>query len=424
MRVTVMGGGYVGLVTSLGLAHLGHRVTCVEPDADKRNRIAQKQAPFFESGIPEALHATPLTRFSVSATAETVAESDCVIVAVGTPSTKTGTMDDRFIRQAVGDIAERLRPEEKTVVAIKSTVLPGTTDGLESIFQEKKWVRGRDYFLCATPEFLREGQAWHDFFHPDRIVLGIDAPAAAAVLRKLHKGIPADVIETTPKTAEMVKYVSNSFLASKISFTNQVARLCEAMHVNVDEVFNAVGKDRRIGPAFFTAGTGFGGSCFPKDVRALAALASRHDVAMTGLEQTLVQNQDQPRYIVDWIETHVRLEGQRVGVLGIAFKPGTDDVRESRAIDLMQAFLERKSHVNAFDPQAAVPLPLRDAVHAKPSANQLVADSDIIVVATPWPEFTKELMRTSKPVFDPWRMLSKSETDAKKNYHAFAAGQE
>lgn len=422
MRVTVMGGGYVGLVTSLGLTHLGHHVTCVEPDADKRNRISQKKAPFFESGIQEALETTSPERFSVTRTAESVADSDCIIIAVGTPSKNDGQMEDRFIKQAARDIAEQLRPEKKTVVAVKSTVVPGTTDKLETIFHEKNKIRGRDYFLCATPEFLREGQAWHDFFHPDRIVLGTDAPEAASVLRNLHNGISSDIIETTPKTAEMVKYVSNSFLATKISFANQVARLCQALHVNVDEVFNAVGKDRRIGPAFFTAGTGFGGSCFPKDVRALAELARRHDVAMTGLEQTLAQNQDQPRHVVDWIETHVRLEGQRVGVLGIAFKAGTDDVRESRAIDLMQALLERKCHVNAFDPQAVVPQPLHHLVHTKPSAAQLVAESDVIVVATPWPEFKTVVKRCSVPVFDPWRVLSTKEANDTSGYHAWAAG--
>jgi UDPglucose 6-dehydrogenase len=434
VKVVIIGTGYVGLVSGVGLADIGHEVVCVDVDPKKVELINSGTSPIHEAGLDELLRKN-ISSGALSATTDiksAIVGAEVSMIAVGTPL-DGNEIDLKFIRQAAKDIASALQlAAEYHVVCVKSTVVPGTTESVVGKILEENSSRklGVDLGLTMNPEFLAEGSAVYDFMNPDRIVIGaIDAPSSS-VMRRLYEYFSfADFVHTTPATAEMCKYASNAFLATVISFTNEIANLCsEIDEVDVVDVLNAVYKDRRLSPitphgritpgllSFLFPGTGFGGSCFPKDVKALAFYGSSLNRPMIILQSVLETNQLQPAITVDLITQALgNLEGKRVSVLGLAFKPGTDDVRETPALSIIQILLEKKAMVVAHDPIAINSMKSTYPwlqVEYQSDVQDAVVDADAVVFATRWPEYLtiyQNLKSRSVPVIDGRRFLDKQE---------------
>lgn len=380
----MVGAGYVGLVTGACLAEIGHRVHLVEIDPGRLAALREGRAPIHEPGLEELLRRVIAEgRFEVFGDiGAALGGAGIVMVAVGTPPTEDGDADLSQVRGAIASITAHARPG--TVVAIKSTVPPGTTAGL---------IRsaGRaDLAIVMCPEFLREGSALHDFRHPTRIVVGGDDPQACRRVAALFGSLEAPVILTDGTSAEMIKYGTNAFLALKISFINEIAQLCELTDASVDAVAEGMGLDPRVGRSFLNAGLGFGGSCFPKDVRALEATAGYHGQSFWMLKSAIEVNAQQRRRFVAKIRAAVggSLEGRAVAVLGLAFKPGTDDMRQAPAIDVIRHLEDLGATVTATDPVAlGTAAPRLPATRLVATAYEAVTDADAVVVVTEWPEF-------------------------------------
>ena len=380
--VCVIGAGYVGIVTAVGLASLGRRVTVIEIDGTRRAAVAAGRAPIHEPGL-DALLAEQVRagRLRVSGDlGEGLRGSGIVIVAVGTPPTAHGDADLSQVRAVVASIAAAAEPD--TVVAVKSTVPPGTVLSLQR-------TAGDRVAVVMCPEFLREGTALEDFRSPARLVVG-GPEAAARRVAALFTELGGELILTDPTSAELIKYGSNAFLALKISFINEIARLCELTGADVDAVAEGMGRDPRVGRAFLNAGLGFGGSCFPKDVRALEATAGFHGESFWLLKAAIEVNAQQRRRFVAKVRSVLGgdVDGRRIAVLGLAFKPGTDDLRQAPALDVIRHLEELGASVSATDPVA-----MDRARHLLP-ATDLCADAyacargaDVVVLVTEWPEF-------------------------------------
>jgi UDPglucose 6-dehydrogenase len=418
--IAVIGTGYVGLVTGACFAELGNDVVCLDVDKSRIESLRSGNVPFFEPGLEELVRrnasAGRLT-FEVDP-ARAIPGAAIVFLAVGTPQTADGSADLAYVRQAAVTIAENLGRD--TVVVNKSTVPVETGDLVAAIIRERKASTHR-ISVVSNPEFLREGSAINDFMHPDRIVLGVDDVGAAATMRHLYAPLNAKIIETDVRTAEMIKYTANAFLATKISFANQIALICERVGADVGDVMRGAGADQRIGTAFLGAGIGFGGSCFPKDLAALSHVAERVGVVPSLLEATLAINREQIERAVERIERHVgALQGTRIAVLGLAFKPQTDDVRDSPAIALIEAFLEKGATVAAHDPVAITTAGRRlgSRVTLAQNAYEASSGADVLVVATDWNEYKQLDLRIMKTrmrgslVFDGRNVLEPKEVVA------------
>ena len=409
MQISVIGCGYVGLVSGVCLAEKGHAVVCVDIDQAKVDRINRGEPPIHESGLEELLHRNLRGRFRATTDLrEAVINSDLTIIAVGTPFAGD-EIDLRFIKEAALQIGAVLKEKSAYhVVLVKSTVVPGTTDEVVTPLLEKASEKksGQDFGVGMNPEFLREGEAVSDFLNPDRIVLGAIDNRSADVLDDLYLPFHgADKLRTNPRTAETIKYAANSLLATMISFSNEIANLCSAIGgVDVVEVMHGVHLDKRLSPilsngqrivpgftTYIEAGCGFGGSCFPKDVKALIAHGEKVGSPMRLLSKVVEVNELQPGRLIDLIKRHhPRLEQLAVSVLGVAFKPGTDDIRESPALPVLDILLKEKAKVTVFDPIATAPL--RAAFQGRPItyANQLkeaLNTADVVVLMTRWKEF-------------------------------------
>jgi len=409
VRVAVIGSGYVGLVTGACLAGLGHDVTCVDVDPEKVRRINAAEPPIHEAGLPELLART--VGRSLRATtdlAAAVRDAELTMIAVGTPFDGTA-IDLTAVREAARRIGEALRDADGYhVVVVKSTVVPGTTeDVVRPILEAASGRRaGADFGVGMNPEFLREGSAVEDFLAPDRLVLGGIDERSRDAMATLYAGFAGvDVVRTTPRTAEMIKYASNSLLATMISFANEIGNVCAATEgVDVVEVMRGVLLDRRQSPiladgtrvvpgatTYLQAGCGFGGSCFPKDVRALIAYAASAGAATPLLEAVMEVNREQPHRVVAMLRRHFpSLRGVRVAVLGLAFKPGTDDVRESPAIPVVRALVAEGAAVRAYDPiatQAAARVLADAPVALCDDLGAAIDDAQAIVLLTSWDEF-------------------------------------
>lgn len=389
MSVAVIGTGYVGLVTGACLAELGHRVTCIDTNTDKIAMLQSGAMPFFEPGLPELVErnvAAGRLSFSTSV-GEGTKGSEIVFIAVGTPPGDDGRPDLRYVRQAAVDIARSL--DGPKLVVDKSTVPIGTGDLVAGIIREHQ-SRPFEISVASNPEFLREGSAIRDFMQPDRIIVGAAEASAAEKLRQLYAGLDAPVIVTDVRSAELTKYAANAFLAAKLSFVNCIAQICEESGANISEVVAGVGSDPRIGPAFLGAGLGFGGSCFPKDVLGLINIARDYAVSPRMLECILEVNHDQVERLVRRVSSALGgLEGKRVGLLGLAFKPNTDDVRESQAVHLAARLIERGAEVVAHDPvvrrtDRALP---HDRMIYVNSFYSAAKQADALIVATEWDEY-------------------------------------
>jgi UDPglucose 6-dehydrogenase len=391
MRIAMIGTGYVGLVSGACFADFGHRVCCVDKDADKIDGLNNGRMPIWEPGL-EALVKANAERGRLTFTtdlAAAVKEAEAVFIAVGTPTRRgDGHADLTFVFQAVRELAKFIAPG--TVVVTKSTVPVGTGDQIEQILKEEG-VTGVS--VASNPEFLREGAAIADFKHPDRIVVGAEDDHAQDVLREIYRPLflnRAPILITGRRTAELTKYAANAFLAVKISFINEIANLCEAVDADVQDVARGIGLDNRIGPKFLHAGPGYGGSCFPKDTLALLKTADDAGVDQRIVRTTVEVNDERKEQMVERVANAVGgdLTGKKVGVLGLAFKPNTDDMREAPSVPLVNGLLARGAQVSAFDPVAREQAEkVFTGIEFANDAYAAADGADALVMVTEWDEF-------------------------------------
>jgi len=391
MRIAMIGTGYVGLVSGACFADFGHRVTCVDKDAAKIERLNAGEMPIWEPGL-EALVKSNVERGRLTFTtdvAASVTDAEAVFIAVGTPARRgDGHADLTYVFEAIRELAQFIKPG--TVVVTKSTVPVGTGDRIEAILKEEG-VEGVS--VASNPEFLREGAAIADFKHPDRIIVGAEDDRAQEVLREIYRPLflnRAPILITGRRTAELTKYAANAFLAVKISFINEIADLCEAVDADVQDVARGIGLDNRIGPKFLHAGPGYGGSCFPKDTVALLQTADNAGVEQRIVATTVSVNDDRKGRMVDRVERALGgdVAGKRVGILGLAFKPNTDDMREAPSIPIVKGLVERGAKVAAFDPVARHQAePMLPGIEFADDAYAAADGADALVIVTEWDEF-------------------------------------
>src|SRR5881397_3551751 len=393
----VVGLGYVGLSTAACLASKFH-VIGVDLDKEKVKLIGRGVAPFREKGL------SPLLRkhvqsgmLSCTTDSDPISTADFVFTAVGTPSTTSGEIDLSQVKSAVQSIGRAMaESKRRPVVIVKSTVVPGTSRSLVRVLEQYSGKSlGEGFGLCSNHEFLREGQAVRDTMEPSRIVIGPFDPFSRhrvlSLYRQFYGKQMPPIVDTSPETAELIKYSSNAFLATKISFINLMARLCEKIPgSDVKDVARGMGLDPRIGSLFLQAGPGFGGSCFPKDVQALVDYAKRLGVDPSILESTLEVNETQPDNVVSQAEKMLnRVDGKKIAVLGLAFNPNTDDIRESRAIPVIRKLVSKGAMVGAYDPMAmdGAKRELGPIITYSTNAKACVKDTDLVIIMTAWPEF-------------------------------------
>lgn len=392
MDIVVIGTGYVGLCSGVGLASKGHRVVCIGRKREKIDAINKGIPPLYEEGLEKMLQ-TVVAEGRLKATDDinAVKQAQVTFICVGTPSTKEGRIDLRQLEAVARQIGEVLKEREGfPVFVVKSTVVPGTTEKVIAILEEASGKKaGKDFGMCMNPEFLREGKALEDFLKPDRIVVGELDKKSGDVLEELYTGFDVPILRTGLKTAEMIKYASNSFLATKISFSNEIGNLCKRLGIDVYEVMKGVSLDKRISPRFLEAGIGFGGSCFPKDVSALTSLAEDIGGDSQLLTGVLTINKRQRFKIVEQLESKIgNLSGKKIALLGLAFKPGTDDIREAPSLDIIKTLLDKGASVRAYDPQARENMKkIYPEIQYVDTAKDSLANSDACLILTEWDEF-------------------------------------
>lgn len=405
MNIAVFGAGYVGLVTAVCLATQGNKVMVVEKDADKLQKLQGGRVTFYEPDV-ESLLDDAMASGKIAFTndsAAAVASSELLFLCVGTPALPDGSADlsqvesvMKTILKNLQDLPARIESRGKLVV-VKSTVPVGTADRLSRMAALHMHGLGNgsriDIEVASNPEFLREGAAVHDFLFPDRIVIGVESERGERLLKTLYSSFECPVIVADTRTAEMIKYASNSFLATKISFINMVSDLCDKVQADVAQVAKGMGYDKRIGEQFLKAGIGFGGSCFPKDLQAFASVGRKHHVKVELLEQVIRINQDRPLKLLEKLKDALWvLKGKRLTVLGLTFKPNTDDVRDCPASHVIAGLLREQADVVAYDPvgianfKAAYP-DLSSRIRFADHAYEACERSDGIVLLTEWPSF-------------------------------------
>jgi UDPglucose 6-dehydrogenase len=392
MRIVMIGTGYVGLVSGACFADFGHQVACIDKDAGKISALQNGKIPIYEPGLDQLVAsnvAAGRLDFNVDLT-DAVAQADAVFIAVGTPSRRgDGHADLSYVHAAAREIAKNL--QGFTVVITKSTVPVGTGDEVERVIAETN--PEADVVVASNPEFLREGAAIRDFKHPDRIVVGTEDERARKVIAEIYRPLylnQAPIMYTGRRTAELIKYAANAFLATKITFINEIADLAERTGADVQEVARGIGLDNRIGSKFLHAGPGFGGSCFPKDTRALVKTAEDHGVPLRIVEAVLAVNDARKRAMARKVAAVFggNLRNRTIGILGLAFKPNTDDMREAPSIPLITALQDLGAKVQAYDPvsieQAKLELP--DVTYCD-SPYSCAANADALVIVTEWEQF-------------------------------------
>ena len=388
-NIAVIGVGYVGLVTGTCLADMGNTVSCIDINEQKIEMLDAGEIPIFEPGLAELVHRNVQAgrlRFTTSYE-EGLKDAEYVFIAVGTPSGVDGEADLKYVHAAAESIAQIM--DHPLIIVNKSTVPVGTGDWVADIVRNARHD-DIDFWVVSNPEFLREGSAVTDFLNPDRVVLGSFEHEAADRVAQLYLPLRAPIMITDLRTAEMIKYASNAFLASRISFINEIANICEALGADVKEVAAGMGYDKRIGSGFLDAGVGYGGSCFPKDVKALAHMASIHGRHPQLLRAIMEINQDQRRAIIRKIRTLINgVSGKTIGILGLAFKPNTDDIRDAPAIEIIRLLQNEGASIRAYDPvavdNARVSLP-SDVVFCS-DVYEVAQGCDALVLLTEWNEF-------------------------------------
>lgn len=392
MRVTMIGTGYVGLVSGTCFADFGHVVTCVDKDAGKIDRLNKGEIPIYEPGLDDlvAKNVEAERLFFTTDAKQAIAQADAVFIAVGTPSREEdGHADLSYVYAAAEEIAGAM--EGFTVVVNKSTVPVGTGDEVDALI--RKVNADAQFAVVSNPEFLREGAAIKDFMQPDRVVIGTDDPQAEAVMRELYQPLAVTetpILFTARRTSELIKYAANAFLAVKITFINEIADLCEKVGANVLDVSKGIGLDGRIGHRFLNAGPGYGGSCFPKDTLALTKTANEHQSPMRIVDTLVAVNTERKRAMAGKIIRAMGgdVSGKTIGILGLAFKPNTDDMRDAPSLDILPMLQDAGAIVKAYDPEA-----MEEASHLMPgieytdNAYDTIEGADAMVVITEWDEF-------------------------------------
>ena len=409
MRICVVGAGYVGLATGVMFGKLGHEVVVADIDPFRVKTVNTGHLPFFEPPLEKELKRL-VDKDKLTAMADVedaVIDARFVFICVQTPSLPSGRIDIGPVKSASRTIAKALAssPTRKTVV-MKSTVVPSTTDSVVKPILEKysRMKAGKDFGLCMNPEFLQEGSALKDSMEPSRIVIGSEDRRTARELLELYRPIKSQKIVTDVRSAEMIKYASNTFLATKISYSNEIANMCERFGIDSSAVLEAVGMDPRIGPLFLKPGLGFGGSCLPKDVKALKDKARHEGYSSILLASLISINDRQPSEGVRLLERVIgSLEGKRIAVLGLAFKGGVDDTRDTRAVPLVMELLGKRAQVIAFDPMAMANfIKLMPSIRYAASLEECLKDADGCIIQADWPEFgrmgRKEFSLMRRPV--------------------------
>ncbi|UJF34328.1 UDP-glucose dehydrogenase family protein [Paenibacillus hexagrammi] len=403
MRITVIGTGYVGLVSGVCFSNLGNEVTCVDKDKSKIDMLLRGEVPIFEPGLKDLIeHNVSENRLSfTSDLSKSVKSAEIIIIAVGTPSLPNGEANLQYIEQAVREVAVALNGYK--IIMTKSTVPVGTNEHIASIMSE---LTAHNFDVVSVPEFLREGSAVKDTFHPDRIVIGVNNKRAEQQICDLHKPLTENIIVTDVRSAEMIKYASNAFLATKISFINEVANICEKVGADVTMVAKGMGQDRRIGPSFLSAGIGYGGSCFPKDTDALIQIAGNVEYNFKLLRAVVEVNKDQRFNVTNKLmDVYRDLKDKTITIWGLAFKPNTDDVREAPSIEIVETLVKLGAKLKVYDPIAMEKFRVFSGIVGLEYCNnamEAAAGSDAICLLTEWDEFSNiDLQELGKVVRTP-----------------------
>lgn len=418
MKISVIGCGYVGLVSGVCFADSGHTVTCIDNDNKKIQLLKDNQVPIYEPGLDELLLKNIKgnnLHFELNIN-ENIKDSEIIIITVGTPTDKNGEADLTFVRQCANEIAEFISPN--TLVIVKSTVPVGTCDEIEGIINEK--CAHSEFSVISNPEFLREGNAIYDFMNPDRIVIGIKDQNHKKRIIDLYTNISNEdkILFTSRRSSELIKYASNSMLAMRIIFINEIADLCEKIGADVTDIAKGIGLDKRIGPHFLEPGPGFGGSCFPKDARALIESGKKFDAPQTLLESVILGNENRKKNISKKILD--KLDGQyenQIGILGVTFKAETDDMREAPSLIIIPDLQDNGMNVSVYDPEGEEEASkLIENVNWKQTAYEAAEDVDCLVILTDWKEFKdldliklkdkmkRPLIYDFRNIFDPDKM--------------------
>ncbi|MEX0649432.1 MAG: UDP-glucose/GDP-mannose dehydrogenase family protein [Candidatus Andersenbacteria bacterium] len=388
-NLAFIGSGYVGLVSGTALAEIGHNVILVDKDESKIHKLQKGSIPIFEPGLEE-LVAKNVKAGRLSFTTslpKAVKESSVIFIAVGTPPAEDGTADLTYVKAVAQEIAESA--DSYKVVVNKSTVPPTTGDLVKAILTKHN-QHGVDFDVVSNPEFLREGNAIEDFMEGDRVVVGVDNDRAEKVMREIYAPLDMPVFVTDIKSAELIKYASNSFLATKISFVNALAQICELVGGNIDDVSKGIGMDKRIGKHFLNAGVGYGGSCFPKDVSAFIAIAKKHGYEFDILKEVERVNKEARNLFIKKIEHALgTTKGKQIAMWGLAFKPNTDDMREAPSITVTEILHKDGVSIHAYDPEAqeTAKAVIGSKVAYHPDKYDTLKDADALVIMTEWDEF-------------------------------------
>jgi len=388
-KICVIGTGYVGLVTGTCFSDMGHKVTCLDIDEHRIEQLHNGIMPIYEPGLKQLVEQNvDAGRLDFTTSyKEALRDVEFAFIAVGTPSSDDGEADLQYVRMATNSIAVHL--DHPIIIVNKSTVPVGTGDLVSEIIFSHNGDKTPKFAVVSNPEFLREGAAVSDFMNPDRVVLGSTDPIAVQKVAELYEALRSPILITDLRTAEMIKYASNAFLATRISFINEIANICESLDADVREVARGMGMDKRIGPSFLDAGLGWGGSCFPKDVMALTHMANTRGAHPQLLQAVMDINMNQRRRAVKKLEKALgNLKDKTIGILGLSFKPNTDDIRYAPALDIIRLLLKKGAAVQAFDPQA---MPASKAEIPELTLCQnpydVANDADALLLATEWNEF-------------------------------------
>ena len=410
MKILIVGTGYVGTTTGLIFCEMGHQVTGLDLDDQKIKALQAGKLHFYEPGLEDLLskHVSAQNIIFTKNAKSAIEENDLIFICVGTPQGEDGSADLTYVKSVAESIS--IYMNRYKVIVTKSTVPVGTANLVT------KWIKESQdeqilFDVVSNPEFLREGSALHDALNPDRIVIGTTSETASKLMRELYQNFPCPIIETNPKASEMIKYAANSFLAMKISYINELARVCDDLKINVKDVSKGVGLDHRIGPHFLKAGMGYGGSCFPKDVNALIQIAKENGKPLSILESVVQVNEGQPRYFIDKMKRALGgdLKNKIIAVLGLAFKANTDDTRESPSLNLIKRLKVEQAKIKVHDPIVK----MAGLFDQYPVIEETVADADALVICTDWDEYKNldweslKLLMKQPYVFDGRNILDK-----------------
>jgi UDPglucose 6-dehydrogenase len=413
VKILIIGTGYVGTTTGLIFCEMGHKVTGLDLDEQKIQALRAGNLYFYEPGLEELLtkHIQTNQLTFTKDTETAIKENDLIFICVGTPQGPDGSADLTFVKNVAKSIGQHIN--QYKVIVTKSTVPVGTAKLVTNVIQENQ-TSPIPFDVVSNPEFLREGSALKDALHPDRIVIGTTSETARTIMRELYKDFHCPIVETHPKASEMIKYAANSFLALKISYINELARVCDKLSINVNDISNGIGLDHRINPHFLKAGMGYGGSCFPKDVNSLIQTAKELGNPLSILEAVVKVNAEQPVYFIEKIKQSLGsdLKNKTIAVLGLSFKANTDDTRESPSLILIDKLLEEQATIKTHDPIVKMGVP-----HQFPTIEETVAGADALVICTDWDDYKnlnwqslKTLMKQPY-IFDGRNMLDKEKVE-------------